>query len=258
MMDKIEISFPRNWGELSEKQLLTISEMLLMTGKSEEYIQIWAFKYLSGLKILEAAGPGIFQCRLKGRKFFLESWQINYHRKKLAWITGQPIGVKPLSKLKGWYPVSETLEGYPFRLYLAAENYYQAYLYTEDGFYLRCLVSVLYSAKTAWNDNETAKNQNKFKRCSPAELFAVFLWYNSIKQILADKFPYLFAPSAPTENTTPDMRSHINNMLRVLTACDVTKMDAVLDTDTWYALYELNEKAREVEEFNEKHRNGKI
>ena len=47
-------------------------------------------------------------------------------------------------------------------------------------------------------------------------------------------------------------------MLRVLTSCDVTKMNAVLDSETWYALYELNEKAREVEKFNTKQRNGKI
>lgn len=256
MISKIEISVPHSWADLSEKQLLIISEMLLSTGKSEEYIQIWALKFFSGLKILQPAAPGVFLCKFKGKKILLESWQINIHRKKLSWITGVPRGVKPLHELQGYRPVFDTLEGTPLKLYLAAENYYQAYLYTEDEFYLRCLASVLYSAGTSWNDSDTAELQNYFKGCSPAELFTVFLWYNSIKQILADQFPYLFAPSENTGNNTPDMRSHINNMLRVLTSCDVTKMEAVLDSETWYALFELNEKAREVEEFNAKQRNG--
>ena len=183
-----------------------------------------------------------------GRSIFTE--------KSYPGITGVPRGVKPLHELQGYRPVFDTLEGTPLKLYLAAENYYQAYLYTEDEFYLRCLASVLYSDGTSWNDSDTAELQNYFKGCSPAELFTVFLWYNSIKQIMADQFPYLFAPSENTDNNMPDMRSHINNMLRVLTSCDVTKMEAVLDSETWYALFELNEKAREVEEFNAKQHNG--
>lgn len=257
-MKTIEISVPHSWAELSEKQLLTISEMLLFPGKSEEYIQILALKYFSGLKIIKPVGPGIFLCKFNRCKILLDSYQINFHRKKLSWITGVPVGVKPLHKLKGFRPVYDTLEGSPLKLYLAAENYYQAYLHTEDDFYLRSLASVLYSAGTEWNDNETAVKQNKFKSCSPSELFTVFLWYNSIKQILTNKYPFLFVSSEDTGNDTPDMRSHINNMLRVLTSGDVTKMEAVLATETWYALYELNEKAREIEEFNTKQRDGKI
>lgn len=257
MINKIEIFLPHSWAELSEKQLLTVSEMLLTTGKSEEFIQIWALKFFAGLQILKIVGPGLFLCKFKRKNVLLESWQINFHRKKLSWITEAPKGVKPLRKLKGFRPVFETMEGTPLKLYLAAENYYQAYLYTEDDFYLRCLASVLYSAGTKWNDNNTAQVQNKFKRCSPAELFTVFLWYNSIKHTLSTEYPELFAPANSTDSNSPDMRSHINNMLRVLTSCDVTKMDAVLESEIWYALYELNEKAREVEEFNAQ-RNGKI
>lgn len=257
MIEKIEITIPHGWADLSEKQLLTVSEMLLTAGKSEEYIQIWALKLFAGLKIIEATGPGIFLCKYKSHKILLDNSQINFHRKKMSWITDVPRSVKPLHRLKGCYPVFETLEGTPFKLYLAAENYYQAYLHTQDDFYLRCLASVLYSAGTTWNDTDTDRRQKKFKSCSPAELFTVFLWYNSIKQILADKYDDLFTKSGDTGNT-PDMRAHINNMLRVLTSCDVTKLEAVLETETWYALYELNEKACEVEEFNARIQNGKI
>ena len=48
------------------------------------------------------------------------------------------------------------------------------------------------------------------------------------------------------------MRASINNMIRVLTAGDITKLDSVIHTETWFALYELNEKSREIEEFNQK------
>jgi hypothetical protein len=81
MISKIEISVPHSWADLSEKQFLAVSEMLLSTGKSEEYIQIWALKFFSGLKILKAAGPGLFLCKFKKRKILLESYQIYFHRK---------------------------------------------------------------------------------------------------------------------------------------------------------------------------------
>lgn len=249
MIKKIEISVPSSWSELSEKQLLAVSSMLSFANHSEEYIQLWALKYFAGLTLVKLVDPGILLCKYKGNKVLIESWQINYHRKKVAWITGIPTEVKPLRKLKGCRPVFETMEGTPLKKYLAAENYYQAYLHTEDVFYLHCLTSVLYSAGRKWDDRDTVKLRRKFIRCSPAYLFTVFLWYGSIKHLLANKFGDLFASKDESDEEFPDMRVHINNMLRALTSGDVTKMEAVLETETWYALNELNEKSREIEDF---------
>lgn len=255
MIKEIQLSVPGSWAELSEKQLLIVSGILQSPDKNEYFIQLWAFKALTGLKIIRQSGPGEYLCKIGRNKILLDSWQLNFHRKKLIWLTGTPYGVKPLQQLAGKTPVYCTLEGTPLKLYIAAENYYQAYLHTEDSQYMFRLASVLYSGGKRWDDADTDKEARKFRSCTPEELFTVFLWYTSVKQLLAEKYDDLFSP-AGSKSGSPDMRAHINNMLRVLTASDVTKMEAVLETETWYALNELNEKSRETEEFNAKYNHG--
>lgn len=254
MKKEINITLPHSWADLSEKELIWIADILRLQDKEQDYIRLLAFKVLTGLKIVRQTGPGEYFCRLKGHKILLDSWQIDYHCKKLSWITDTPIGVKPLSVLADRKPVFQSLEGTPLKLYLAAENYYQAFLYTEDSSFLLRLASVLYSADTLWSDSDTEIEMKRFRACSESSIFTVFLWYSAVKQLLARQYPYLFSPagSADEGNDSPDMRAHINNILRVLTSGDVTRMEAVLETETWYALNELNEKAREVEEFNAK------
>lgn len=258
MKKEIHLSVPGSWTELSEKQLLIISKILQSPDKNEDFIQLWAFKALTGLKIIRQSGPGEYLCKIGRNKILLDSWQLNFHRKKLAWLTGTPYGIKQLRQLAGKTPVYSTLEGTPLKLYIAAENYYQAYLHTEDSQYLLRLASVLYSGGKSWSDADTNKEARKFRFCTSEELFTVFLWYTSVKQLLAEKYDDLFSSAGSTseKNGSPDMRVHINNMLRVLTASDVTKMEAVLETETWYALNELNEKSREIEEFNAKYNHG--
>ena len=251
-MKQIEIVLPAGFHELTPAQLKVISKLLLTRNKSKEYLQIRALNYFSGLKIVKLVGPGIFLCIHKKKKHLIAASDIAYHKDKLNWLCDIPKSFAPLPKLAGRKPVNTILEGTPLSLYLAAENFYQAYLHTEQREYLQCLAAVLYSAGYPFNDQDTSSRHRKFRFTSAAELFTVFLWYSAIKQILAANFPYLFAGTAGTEEqSAPDMRAHINNMIRVLTAGDVTKMESVLSTETWFALFELNEKSREIEEFNQ-------
>jgi uncharacterized protein YbjQ (UPF0145 family) len=45
----------------------------------------------------------------------------------------------------------------------------------------------------------------------------------------------------------------MNAEIRALTGGDITKEQAVLEMDCWRALTELNEKAREAQEFKKKY-----
>lgn len=254
MKNEINISLPRSWAELTPKQLILVSKILSLPDLTDIHIQLLAFKALSGLNIIRQTGRGEYLCKLGKKRFVIPSWQMNYHLKKMEWITGMPFGLKPLPMLASEKPVSATLEGTPFKLYLAAENYYQAYMYTKSSDYLMRLTCVLYSGRrlAIWNDNDTEGGLFRFSLCPPEEIFTVFLWYTSIKALLADRFSYLFSLASADVPEAPDMRSHVNNMLRALTGGDVTKLEAVLNSETWYALNELNEKCREMEELNKK------
>ena len=49
-----------------------------------------------------------------------------------------------------------------------------------------------------------------------------------------------------------DITMGIRAQVRALTDGDITKQQAVFETDCWAALTELDEKAREAEEYKEK------
>ena len=67
-------------------------------------------------------------------------------------------------------------------------------------------------------------------------------------------FPFLLKPAGEGESSEiPDMRAVMNAQIRALTGGDITKEKEVMSMDCWRALTELNEKAREQQEFNQKY-----
>ena len=69
--------------------------------------------------------------------------------------------------------------------------------------------------------------------------------------MFAALFPHFFKPSGEAGGA-PDMMEVMNNQIRALTGGDVTKEEEILNIDTWRALTELDAKAKEADEFNQK------
>ena len=116
----------------------------------------------------------------------------------------------------------------------------------EDRFLLK-MAQLMYRTADGSAD-ETAK----FK---PYELLGVFMWFSSVKEYFAANFPHFFRPAREggelrREDILPAMQAQI----RALTDGDVTKLQAVYNTDCWAALTELDNKAREAEEFKKRNR----
>ena len=61
--------------------------------------------------------------------------------------------------------------------------------------------------------------------------------------------------SSPPRRAVQDISLGIRAQVRALTDGDITKQQAVFETDCWAALTELDEKAREAEEFKQKPQN---
>ena len=91
-------------------------------------------------------------------------------------------------------------------------------------------------------------------RLSEGELLSVFLWYASMKNRFAVSFPQFFGKVGDNVDAEPpDMVEVMNAEIRALTGGDITKENQVLSMDCWRALTELNEKARETQEYNGKY-----
>ena len=88
---------------------------------------------------------------------------------------------------------------------------------------------------------------------SEEELLSVFLWIASVKNHFTKCFPYLFRPPEQLEGEAFNMLELVNAEIRALTGGDITKEREVLQMDCWRALTELNEKAREAQELQQRY-----
>lgn len=252
---KVEFNIPTKWEELTDRQLVWVSWILTSSEtRTEEEIQVLALKTFSGLEIVDLVGPGVFACKMKGKEFNLSSEDINFVRKKLAYLTTSFVGVKPLSRMAGRRAHDPMLQGMPFAQYLAIENYYQAFIFTKNPEHLAKMAAAYYCAP--FDDSQTEKRSRDFMRIAPHILHTAFMWYIGLKETLRCQFPNLFSYAETEEEdgepTPPDMRKQIANMMRMLSAGDVTRHEAIYNVDTWAALEELDAKAMEVAEMNKR------
>ena len=136
--------------------------------------------------------------------------------------------------------VIEGTDGITFGDYIRLENYYQGYLMSHDDRAVDAMVAILYPGLDT-------------SHLDPCIRYGTVLWMVSVKKLFARLFPDFLRPASPNaDGTPPDMRAVMVAEIRALTGGDVTKNAAVLESDAWDALTELNEKAREAREFNEK------
>ncbi|MDR2913430.1 MAG: hypothetical protein LBV74_01110 [Tannerella sp.] len=247
-MTDLHLTVPTSWKELSPRQLKFISYLMTEMQLSADELLTHAFIGLAGIKVLKQDTYG-YVFSHKRRYFILSVAEFYEFTRKVQWITGGVSEVTPLSELAGVKHVHPRLCDTPFNRYLACENYYQQYIFTQNIQALQCLAACFYAGKKEFDDSQTLNNSEKFADLPVHVLHTVFLWYAGLKTVFQKQFSYLFRPAeAVGEAQAPNMREHIDNMIRALTGGDVTKTEAVANTETWTAFSELNAKARESEE----------
>ena len=143
--------------------------------------------------------------------------------------------------------VDSMLHDVSFYDYLNIEKNYQLFMLNQEDKFLQKMAHLMYRTEDGSAD-ETAHFE-------PYELLGVFMWFSSVKEYFAANFPHFFKPAREggelrREDILPAMQAQI----RALTDGDVTKQQAVYNTDCWAALTELDNKAREAEEFKERNR----
>jgi hypothetical protein len=246
----VNLSAPRSWKELSAKQLVYVSWLMTHKPLTKEELHTYAFVRFSGIQVFHEHG-GYWLCYYGNRYFTLSPEQALSFSRKFSWLTDAIGEVTPVPTLAGIAHQEPRLRGLPFIQYLACENYYQAFIHTKDEKFLNCLIASFYLGDEKFDDSRTAERAENFRKISFHVRHTVFLWYYGLKSVFQTNFPYFFQKSesiADAEPQAPNMREHINNMVRALTGGDVTKTEAIYQTETWTALAELNAKARENKE----------
>lgn len=143
--------------------------------------------------------------------------------------------------------VDSMLQDVSFYDYLNIEKNYQLFMLNQEDKFLSKMAHLMYRTADGSAD-ETAHFE-------PYELLGVFIWFSSVKEYFAANFTHFFKPAREGgELRRVDILPAMQAQIRALTDGDVTKQQAVYNTDCWAALTELDNKAREAEEFKERNR----
>lgn len=243
----INLTAPRYWNELNEKQLKYASWLLQQGGMSEVQIWTYAFVRFTGLKVVLTYGDDMAIYKKKRKRFILSSEQTHTFAKQFKFLTTGIEEINPLKKMARLRASDSRLRGVPFAQYLACENYYQAYIFTQKEEYLNKLCASFY-LKGAFDDAHTEKMAKRFRKVPIHVRHTVFLWFSGLKKVLRAQFKNYFVEVGLAEDETPaapNMRKQIEQIMRTLSGGDVTKVKDIYHVETWTALAELDAKAHE-------------
>lgn len=240
---EINVSLPTGWDMLSQEELRRVYEVMASVNRDRATRQFAVFRSLTGAKV-EARFEGRFQLRFRAGKRTCRVWvspeDMAEQLECLAWLDtpgGVPVRLERWSTPKSPKAVDACLHGVSFGHYIQLENLYQGFLATRDPEAILSMAKLLYPGLVP-------------KRVpTDAQILNLLSWVVAIKAHFSAAFPNFFKP-AGRGGAAPSMLEVMNNEVRALTGGDVTKEEAIFETDCWRALTELDFKAKEAEEFN--------
>lgn len=244
-MTCIDVSLPDSWESLSQPMLRYVLQLMARFSNRHDpwrLVAVAVVRRVAGIKVICRYSSN-WLCRIAGKEEVVDAQQLAYAVQSMSWLSGipeSPVRLDRIGKASALppFPLAE-LE---FSQWLALENLFQGYLFTQDSSLLEEMARILYSSESL--------------SPSAAESLGVFYWWTAVKNQVAAMFPNFFRPSPAEPASEPDpdsLRRSVDSQIRALTKGDVTKEDAVLAMPAIRALTELDAQAREYEELNRKY-----
>lgn len=241
----LNLVVPSSWEELTQRQMRYLHWLLSCGRYSPEQVRTMALIRFAGIKPDGFAGKG-FVFHRGDERYTVMPEQIAALLPMMDWVVDLPQVPVRLEEMRGCKAVNARLYGVPFEHYLTMENNYQGYIRTKDSRLLEAMTPYLYGRPL---------------RLSPAEAHSVFVWFASVKRLLAARFPHFFVSAPASGEEDPDiyntLRKGMNMQIRALTKGDITKEKEILQMDMWRAIGELDAQAEEYEELKKQYHNAK-
>ena len=253
---------PSTWTELSEDQLRYVLS-IMSTFQDHTVIKCYLLARFCGLTVHKYTRTG-WKCSVKCDESGENGdAKIGKVRERVLYISAAEIlsllknfdfidkftDFRPLQRASDVLltAVDSMLHDVSFYDYLNIEKNYQLFMLNQEDKFLSKMAHLMYRTADGSAD-ETAHFE-------PYELLGVFMWFSSVKEYFAANFTHFFKPAREGgELRRVDILPAMQAQIRALTDGDVTKQQAVYNTDCWAALTELDNKAREAEEFKERNR----
>lgn len=259
ILSKLSLSFPTKWKELNDKQFLYVATLLSHNNTADE-IRHKCFIYFAEIKVLYERAPKVWVCKRGKNRIELDESTILYFSKCFNFITNEMTEIKFLAYIGNDSPIDSQLRGAPLKLWMAAENFYQAFLYTKNEQFLHKLLAVIYCRDyykdiSEFTDSNLDERLKSFGEITKAQLYTCFIAYAGLKNTLSKEFPYLFERSGGGSlgsGQPPKMREMFDNMIYTLSDGGVKDSKSIEVTECWKCFYYLNRKAQENKEMQER------
>lgn len=244
-MDTLNLTVPTSWAELTQEQLRQIYVLMVRYVSRQD---IWlkaaaasVFRW-NGLKIVSPYGSN-WLIRIESKEYIIDTQEFAQVCRTLEWLKDIPADPVRLDVIDGAKAMSpDPTYDLTLEQWLACENLYQGYQYTQDPVHLRSMAAMLY---------------RKDDIClTPSEEISIFYWWSSVKQMVSAMFPHFFKPAPVKADDIPDadtVRRSVDAQIRALTKGDISKEEQILSMAAIRALTELDAQAREYEELNRKY-----
>lgn len=235
MKTVIDLSVPKSWQELPDKELRFVYRLLnsncTLTQVKTRCLLRWG-----GLHVLRQEGA-LFIVRHKKQVFPISALQITEALTNMAWLGDFPSYPVRLSRIGFHRAVGADLQNVSFEEFLTLDNLYQGYLQTQKKELLQDMAVILYRSRHIQLSNEEATS--------------IFYWFTSLKRYFASLFTHFLGSVNEGDAGSlsfKQLQDNMNTQIRALTGGDITKEHDVLRMDCWRALTELDAKAKDYEE----------
>jgi len=245
MKTVIDLSIPKSWQELPDKELRYVFRLLngsfTITQVKARCLLRWA-----GMKVVRQEGA-LFIMRYKKQVFAISALQITEAISNLEWLGDFPSYPVRLSRIGFHRAVRADLQNVTFEDFLTLDNLYQGYLQTQKADLLHDMALILYQARFFGY----SLRRRRSIRLTKEEATCIFYWFTSVKRYFASLFTNFFSSATDGEVFSPSykqLQDNVNTQIRALTGGDITKEREVLRMDCWRALTELDAKAKDYDE----------
>ena len=166
MKTVIDLSVPKSWQELPDKELRFVFRLLngsyTLAQVKTRCLLRWA-----GMKVVRQEGA-LFIMRYKKQVFPISALQITEAISNLEWLGDFPVYPVRLSRIGFHRAVNADLQNVSFEDFLTLDNLYQGYLQTQKENLLHDMALILYQAR--------------FIRLTKEEATCIFYWFTSLSR----------------------------------------------------------------------------
>jgi len=244
-MKELRLYVPKSWHQLSEKNLVAVSEMLMMI-RSKYDLLVPALMIFSGLRFHELKdGEKWYKHHKTKHPFILDDDELAVMADKLEFLM-EIQESNPIRWIRGNRSRHARMYNATFEEYLMAENYFFAYSQTKRVEHLENLISVIYRYPwQKWSSGNIESRSRKFRKVANCKKYAVLVWYIGFRTYVQKRCKTLFSGSG---SGASNVRDYINGVIHVLNNGDITLTDRMLKQPAWYALDELEQRAKIAQE----------